>query len=150
MENNRGITLASLTVYIIALVIILVALTFLSANFSSQIGEVIIRSGISNEYAKLCSFLISDLKSANNVLEFSDKFLRLDNDVKYEIKYIENRATERMQYEIYKNDVLVAENFVDAKFDYDEENHACIVSLKYLYNKGLVEKTQSIRVGRGY
>ena len=150
MKNNKGVTLASLTVYVVVLVIILAALTFLSANFSSQIGEITIRGGISNEYVKLYSFLISDLKSANNIVEYSDNFLRLDNNVKYEIRYLENRADERVQYEIYKNDVLIAENFLDAKFDYNEENNACVISLKYLYNKGLIEKTQTIRVGRGY
>ncbi len=150
MKGNKGVTLASLTVYIVVLGIILVALTFLSANLSSQIGEATIKGGLSNEYIKLYSFLISDLKSANRVLEFSNEYLRLDNDVEYTVKYIYDRATEQKQYEIYRNDVLITENFLDVAFGYDYDSNTCSIDLKYIYNKSLIEKTQTIQVGRGY
>lgn len=148
--NNKGVTLMSLTIYVIALTVILVILTFISANYTSQIATVNAQGKISNEYLKLYSFLIPDLKSANSVIEYSDDFLRLDNDIKYTIKYINNRATEKMQYEIYRNDVLVAENILDAKFSYDEVQNILDVNIKYIYEKYLVEKHQSINVGRGY
>lgn len=148
--NNKGVTLMSLTIYVIALTVILVILTFISANYTSQIAAVNAQGKISNEYLKLYSFLIPDLKSANSVIEYSDDFLRLDNDIKYTIKYINNRATEKMQYEIYRNDILVAENILDAKFSYDEVQNILDVNIKYIYEKYLVEKHQSINVGRGY
>ncbi len=148
--NNKGVTLMSLTIYVIALTVILVILTFISANYTSQIAAVNAQGKISNEYLKLYSFLIPDLKSANSVIEYSDDFLRLDNDIKYTIKYINNRATEKMQYEIYRNDILVAENILDAKFSYDEVQNILDVDIKYIYEKYLVEKHQSINVGRGY
>lgn len=148
--NNKGVTLMSLTIYVIALTIILVMLTFISANYTSQISSVNAQGKISNEYLKLYSFLIPDLKSANSVIEYSDDFLRLDNDTKYTVKYISNRATEKMQYEIYRNDILVAENILDAKFSYDEVKNILDIKIKYIYGKLLVEKHQSITVGRGY
>lgn len=148
--NNKGVTLMSLTIYVIALTIILVMLTFISANYTSQISSVNAQGKISNEYLKLYSFLIPDLKSANSVIEYSDDFLRLDNDTKYTVKYISNRATEKMQYEIYRNDILVAENILDAKFSYDEVKNILEIKIKYIYGKLLVEKHQSITVGRGY
>lgn len=148
--NNKGVTLMSLTIYVIALTVILVILTFISANYTSQIAAVNAQGKISNEYLKLYSFLIPDLKSANSVIEYSDDFFRLDNDIKYTIKYINNRATEKMQYEIYRNDILVAENILDAKFSYDEVQNILDVNIKYIYEKYLVEKHQSINVGRGY
>lgn len=148
--NNKGVTLMSLTVYVIALTIILVILTFVSVNYTSQISAVNAQGKISNEYLKLYSFLIPDLKSANRVIEYSDDFLRLDNDIQYRVKYINDRATEKMQYEIYRNDVLIAENILDAKFSYDEVANIFDVNVKYIYGKYLVEKHQSIAVGRGY
>ena len=60
MKNNKGVTLASLTIYVIVLVIILVIFTFVSANFTSQITDVVGRGKISNESLKLYSFLIAD------------------------------------------------------------------------------------------
>ena len=148
MKNKRGVTLTSLTIYVIVLVIVLVIFTFISADYTSQIGQVTNRGKISNESLKIYSFLISDVKSANEALDYSDESLRLDNDVRYYIKYISNRATERMQYEIYRNDVLIGENILDAKFDYDEQKNVVSLNLKYMYGKVLVEKSQSFKVGR--
>lgn len=150
MKSKKGVTLASLTVYVIVLIIVLVILTFISANYTSQITQVVNRGRISNESLKFYSFLISDVKSAKNVVEYSDDFIRLDNDVKYTIKYINNRATERMQYEIYRNDVLITENMLDAEFNYKPESKMVVVNLKYLYGNLLVEKNQEFKVGRGY
>ena len=150
MKNKRGVTLASLTVYVIVLIIVLVILTFISANYTSQITQVVNRGRISNESLKLYSFLITDLKSANSVVEYAEDFIRFDNDVKYTIKYINNRATERMQYEIYRNDVLITENMLSAEFDYSPDSGIVSVDLKYLYGNLLVEKGQSFKVGRGY
>lgn len=150
MKNNKGVTLSSLTIYVIVLIVILVVLTFVSANFTSQISDVTARGNISNESLKLYSFLISDLKSANAVVEYADDFVRLDNDVKYSIKYISNRATEKMQYEIYRNDVLISENILDANFNYDNTADALLVNLKYIYGKTVIEKAQTFKIGRGY
>lgn len=148
MKNKRGVTLTSLTIYVIVLVIVLVIFTFVSANYTSQIGQVVSRGKVSNEVLKIYSFLISDVKAAKEVLDYSEESLRLDNDVKYHIKYISNRATEKMQYEVYRNDVLIGENILDAKFDYDEDKNVLAINLKYMYGKVLVEKSQSFKVGR--
>lgn len=150
MNNKKGVTLASLTVYVVVLIIVLVILTFISANYTSQITQVTSRGRLSNECVKLYSFLISDSKAANSVVEFGDDFLRFDNDVKYTIKYIRNRATETMQYEVYRNDVLISENLLDANFEYDAEDRIVSFDVKYIYGNVLFEKTQSVQVGRGY
>ena len=88
MKSNRGVTLTSLTVYIIVLAIILVLLTFISANYTSQISEITNQGRISNEVIKLYSFIISDAKSSSKVSEFSDDFIRFDNGTSYSIKYL--------------------------------------------------------------
>lgn len=152
MKSNKGVTLASLTIYIIVLVILLVIMTFISANYTSQISDVTVRGKISNESIKLYSFMVSDLKSANTVLEYSSNYIRLDNDVKYSIeyKYISEKENQRRQYDIYRNGVLVSEDLLDASFDYDLDSNAVTVNLKYIYNKVMVEKSQSFMIGRGY
>lgn len=153
MKDKRGVTLTSLTIYIIVLMITLVVLTFVSANFTSQVSEVTEKGKISNEYIRLYSFILNDIKASNNVAEYSDDFVRFDNNVKYSIKYLdalkENDRQVR-QYEIYRNDILISENLLDAKFDYDEKENLFIINLKYVFGKSLIEKTQSFHVGRGY
>lgn len=153
MKNNRGVTLTSLTIYIIVLMITLVVLTFVSANFTSQISEASGKGKISNEFIKLYSFLLTDIKASNSVAEFSDDYVRFDNNVRYSIKYLDSlKENDRQvrQYEIYRNDVLISENLLDANFDYNDKENLFIVNLKYIFGKTLIEKTQSFHVGRGY
>lgn len=153
MKDNKGVTLASLTVYIIVLIISLVVLTFVSANFTSQISDVIDKGKISNEFIKLESFIISDLKSSKNIVEYSDDFVRFDNDIRYSIKYLDTASgkdKQVRQYEIYRNGVLISENLLDAKFDYDVQNKAFILKIRYLYGKEPIEKKQTFFIGRGY
>lgn len=148
MNKKGGVTLISLTVYVILLIVILVIFTFISANYTSQITEVVNKGKVSNEYIKIYSFLVTDLKSANRVVEYSEDFVRFDNDIIYTVKYLSNRANETIQYELYRNDVLIGENILDAKFDY--ENGNLDFNLKYLYGKTMLEKSQSFKVGKGY
>lgn len=152
MRNNKGVTLASLTVYVIVLVIVLVALTFVSANFTSQIADVTTKGRISNESTKVYSFLVTDVKSADSVVEYADNYLRLDNDVKYSIEYkfINEKENQRRQYEIYRNGVLISENILDANFDYDNQNNTVIINIKYFYGDTIITKSQAFKVGRGY
>lgn len=153
MKNNQGVTLTSLTIYIIVLMITLIILTFVSANFTSQISEVTEKGKISNEFIKFYSFILTDIKASNSVVEFSDDYVRFDNNVEYSIKYLDSlkeKDRQIRQYEIYRNDVLISENLLDARFDYDEKENVFTVNLKYIFGKVLIEKTQSFHVGRGY
>ncbi|MBQ9314759.1 MAG: hypothetical protein IJ220_07210 [Clostridia bacterium] len=153
MKSNKGVTLASLTIYIIVLMIILIVLTFISANFTSRIVEATNRGKVSNECIKIYSFMLNDIKASNKVEEFSDDYVRFDNGVKYSIKYLYALTSgdrQEKQYEIYRNNVLIAENMLDAKFDYDINENVFIVTVKYFYGKSFANKTQRFKVGRGY
>lgn len=153
MKDKRGVTLASLTIYIIVLAVVLVVLTFVSGNFTSQISDTSNKGKISNEYTKLFSFILKDIKSANKVVEYSDDYVRFDNNSRYSIKYlgtIVSNDTSVKQYEIYKDNILISENISNASFDYDIDNNIFTIYLQYYYGKTLVEKTQTFEVGRGY
>ena len=152
MKKNKGVTLASLTIYIVVLVVILITLTFISANFTSQIVEATKRGKVSNECIKIYSSMLTDIKAANKVEEFSDDFVRFDNNVKYSIKYLDLSSGDRKerQYEIYRNNTLIAENILDAKFDYDADENVFILTIKYFFGKSFITRTQKFKVGRGY
>jgi hypothetical protein len=67
MRSQKGVTLTSLSVYVVVSVIILASLTFLNINLMSQIADLSQKSELSNEMLKVQSMLISDIKSANEV-----------------------------------------------------------------------------------
>lgn len=136
MKNNKGVTLISLTIYIIVLVVVLILLTFISANFTARIAETASKGNVSNECIKIYSFLINDIKSSNKVEEYSDDYVRFDNNVKYSIKFLntlESGDRQSRQYEIYRNNVLIAENLLDTSFDYDMNENVFIFNMKYFF-----------------
>ena len=121
VRNNKGVTLTSLSVYIIVSIVILSSLTFLNVNFMSQIADLSVKSERSNEILKAEVSLINDLKAANRVMNFSDTELLLDTGVKYTIKY---RANEKQGdqtfsvYELYRNNVLITGEMANLSFGF--------------------------------
>jgi len=153
MKNNKGVTLASLAIYVIVLAVILVVLTFISANFTSRISDATATGKVSNECIKIYSYLLNDIKASNKVVEYADDYVRFDNDVKYTIKYVDTLSSgdrELKQYEIYRENVLIADNILDAEFDYNIDENIFILSFNYFYGKSFIKKTQAFKVGRGY
>lgn len=161
LRNNSGLTLASLSIYIIVSVVVLSSLAFLNVNYIAQIAELSTNSQESNEILKAESYLISDIKSASRVLEYSKDHLRLDNGVQYNIVYRaeETSSTENQFYniyELYRNDILVTDKMTNLEFDYGYEYNSTTkqndvewVIFKAL-NLDLRGNEQYIRVGKGY
>ncbi len=163
MISNRGVTLTSLTVYIIVSVIVLGSLTFLNVNFMTQIADLTTKSEKTNEILKIEAFLIEDVKSANNVIEFSNDMVKFDNGVIYNIRY---RADEKSsgdqsynKYELYRNNVMITDNMANISFDYDYKRTSAgesdiktewIIAQLYYEQKGNLYGTKMyIKIGNG-
>lgn len=158
MKNNRGVTLASLSVYIIVSIIVLASLTFLNINFMSKIADLSKKSEKTNEILKVESYIIKDAKSAGRILEFSPHYLRLDNGVEYTIKYRSNEKNSDGQtyetYELYRGDVLVSDGLSNIEFDYGspsiatEENENTEWIVLNVLDKNLTGGLINIKVGK--
>ena len=154
MKNQRGVTLTTLTIYIIVSTILLGTLTFININFMSELSDLTKRSKDTNELLKVYSFFVNDVKSAKSVLEYSDSFLRFDNGTTYTIRYRANRKVSGSHsydvYEIYCGDVLITDQLSGAFFEYDAEDKYVKLKLTMLHDDKLVTENQFFKVGRGY
>ena len=92
MKGQKGVTLTSLTVYIIVSTILLGTLAFININFMSELGELTKSSKYTNEMTKFYSYFIKDVKSAKRVLTFSENTIKFDNGIQYEIRYRSNKG----------------------------------------------------------
>lgn len=166
MNNKKGVTLASLSIYIIVSIVVLSTLTFININFMSEIAELSAKSEYANETMSAISSLVKDIKSANRVLDYSDKHLVFDNGVKYSIKYRANsKATRNASgeieqtydvYELSRNDVIVTDKLTDISFGYEEkydeylqENFITWVTIK-IADANMKQDEIYVRVGKGY
>lgn len=155
MKKQNGVTILSLSVYIIVSVVILATLAFLNVNFMSRIADLTVKSEKGSEVLKVQAFVISDLKSASRVLEFSNKYLRLDNGTEYLVKYRANEKKEEQTYdiyELYRNNVLVTDELSNIEFDFDNSLGQEVVTVKLYYTKddNVYGSDYSIKVGKGY
>lgn len=155
MKKDKGVTILSLSVYIIVSVVILATLSFLNINFMSQIADLTVKSEKSSEVLKAQAYILDDLKSADRVLEFSEKYLRLNNGVEYLVKYRANEQKEQQTfniYELYRNDVLITDELSNVEFDFDNSDNeeSVIVKLYYTKDNHVYGDSYQIKVGRGY
>ncbi|MBQ9266702.1 MAG: hypothetical protein IJ217_00185 [Clostridia bacterium] len=118
MKKENGVTLTSLTIYIITAGIIVVMLAFLNANFFSQMTELTNKTAVANEYSKFCSSFITDLKASNSVAEYNENAIKFTNGSLYEIRELKNAdGTTTNRYAIYRNSVKLCENVASKYFE---------------------------------
>ena len=122
MKNEKGVTLVSLTIYVIVAGIVIVLLSFLNANFFSRIADLTNRTNVTNEYSKFCSAFIRDLKSSDSVLEYNQNELRLSNGVVYEIRKQTTNSNGDETYAIYKDSIKVCENIKPKRINISDVN----------------------------
>lgn len=152
MHNEKGVTITSLTIYIIVSVVVLASLAFLNINVISQVAALSKKSEKTNEILKVQTNLVKDIKSAGRVLEFSDKHIRFDNNVEYNIKYRSNQQSNSQTfdvYELYRGNELITDKMSNISFDYGtsgSEEYIVFNILDEDYAGGEI----FVKVGRGY
>jgi PKD repeat protein len=142
--KNKGVTLVSLTIYVIVAVMLIGALAFININFMSQTSELSKRTKIVDEYAKFSAFFIEDVKANNTILDYTSKEIRFPNGRKYTIKQVGEH------FEVYVDSIKITEDLIDANFDYDIEHNCVMVSFKFTKGKNIIINSQSYLLGRGY
>lgn len=152
MKNNKGITLTSLTIYVIVAGTVIASLAFININFVSQIGALSKKADIINEYSKFYSSFLTDVKNSSDVTTYTKNEVVLSNGVKYSIKKVPNRN----EYAVYKNSIVICEGIVlddsgsAPYFDYDYMNNNLIVSLRFKNDGYEIFLNNGFEVGKGF
>ena len=164
MKSQSGVTLATLTIYVIVAGIVVIILAFLNANFFSQMSDLTNKTEVTNQYARFASFFVKDLKASKMVDEYNSNEVTFRNGAKYEIRKSENEE----KYVIYRDSIKICENIVPKYFyveetddyvkspcfDYDHLENTVTAFLvfarKDANDKNIFESTQVYKVGKGY
>lgn len=159
--NKKGITVTSLTIYVIVATIVVGVLVFLNANFFSNINDLTDKAKIVSESLDFKSAFIRDLKSENDikVTDYNNNLIRLSNNIKYEIRVLDKNA-ENKRFAIYRNDVQIAKNVVSHTeidgsktkegpyFEYDVNTNTVKVGLKFSDGNNVYLENQTYVVGK--
>lgn len=156
MKANKGISLVSLSIYVIVAAIVVGILVFMNANFFSKISDLTGKTEIINEHLKFISVFLKDSKNSEKVSEYSTTKIKFSNNVIYEIRVIEKENELENEYAIYRDSVKVCEGITKnadggtPAFDYDYLNNT--VTFSITFSKADYEwiENGTYKVGRGY
>ena len=115
MKSQKGITLTSLTVYIIVMTIVISVVAFISTYFYKNVDSLSNDINPLTEYTKFNSFFSDEVNHNNiKILECKENYVAFDNGVQYTF-VLENKA-------IYRNQIKIAEDIEMCKFEYTMKN----------------------------
>lgn len=114
VKSQKGITLATLVVYMVIFTIIIGVMTTISTFFYGNIGDAIDTPKYVSEFNKFVMFFVVDIKNYNEAI-VTDTTIEFENGPIY--SYRNNM--------IYRNDVVIANYVMECKFtpkQYDVSN----------------------------
>ena len=111
INNENGITMTSLVIYIIILTMVIGILTTISTFFYTNMGEAIKVPKYANEFNKFAMFFGTDVKNYNNAT-VTQSTIQFEDGPTY--KYQDDS--------IYRNDVEIAKNIIMCKFSIHQYN----------------------------
>lgn len=125
MKSQNGITLISLTVYVIGIVLIVSIMAVLTTNFYSNIENANINIEPYTEYTKFNSYFSEEINKSNiKILDCAENYIVFDNGVQYTF-VSENKG-------IYHNKVKICKDVTSCKFYTGIQNGNDIVKVEIM------------------
>lgn len=105
INKEKGITLVSLTIYMVILTVVMSVMTVVTTTFYDNISELNSTPRYLAEFNKFAMFFVADVKNYNSAT-VTDNTIIFDNGPTYKFEGIS----------IFRNDVKIAGNILACKF----------------------------------
>ena len=122
MKNNSGVTVASLTVYIIAMVIVIGIIASITSFFYTNVNSLDDISKNAAEFTKFNMYFIEDIKTKGNSV------MVISGD-KTSITFSSGNTYTFQDKSIYMNKISICENIKNLKFEVNNVNEKDVVSV---------------------
>lgn len=126
MQNEKGVTLISVTIYIIVMLIIVAVITVLTSYFYRNVDINSVSQDLNGQYTKFNSYFTEEVnKRGNKLLEIGETENESGNGTqKYIIFSSGNQYTYIPENKgIYMNQVKIAENITGCDFTSNKEEN---------------------------
>lgn len=120
MKNESGITLVSLTIYVIAFAIVIGIISVLTSFFYSNVVNLSDTGENSAEFSNFNMYFLEDIKQEGNKIE------KVDEDGQY-ISFSNGNTYTFQDNHIYKNKIRICNNITDFKVEKKIDNKEIIV-----------------------
>jgi hypothetical protein len=122
MKSNSGVTVASLTVYIIAMVIVIGIIASITSFFYTNVNNLDDISKNAAEFNKFNMYFIEDVKKTGNSV------MLISSD-KTSITFSSGNTYTFQDKSIYMNNIRICENIKNLKFELSNINQKDVVSV---------------------
>lgn len=133
MRTQTGVTLISVTIYVIVMVIVVAVITVLTSYFYKNVDITATRQDLNQQYTKFNTYFIEEVnKKGNKILDIGETQEDDENAIqKYIVFSSGNQYTYIPQNKgIYINQVKIAENITNCTFtSQKDENGKTIVTV---------------------
>lgn len=135
MKGNRGVTIASLTVYVIAMLLVIATIATITSFFYTNVSNLDTQSQNISEITKFNMYFLEETKkSGNEVMLASDNQITFSSGNTYTFQ----------DSSIYLNSVRICENVKNVKFSVENNEDREIVSILITIGDNL-EYTKTIQ-----
>ncbi len=133
MKGEKGITLISLTIYIIVMTIVIGVVSFISTYFYKNVDSLSNDLNPLTEYTKFNSFFSDEVNhNSIKILECKENFVAFDNGVQY--MFVEDNKA------IYRNQVKIAKDVESCSFDNSIKNGKDVITVEIKIGEQEVKK----------
>lgn len=138
MKTEKGVTLISLTIYIIGMTIVIAVISVVSGYFYKNYNTTSKKIDYVTEYTRFNSFFADEANHSNiKVLDYDIDYIVFDNGVQY--TYIpENRG-------VYRNKVKICNEVENCTFNYEIKNGKAVVKVSLQINSKTKETTYTLK-----
>ncbi len=144
MRQEKGITTASIIVYVIVITIAVSLLSVVTGYFRNVLSENLIQDEDYEKYLTFASYFVQDVQEEgnkvveianlgdHNYVERSIYYIRFSNDNEYKFT-VKDRT-------LYRNDSLICDRVDLCRFSQEEENGKTKLKVEFLVGK--LDKTE--------
>lgn len=133
MKTQKGVTLVSLTIYIIVMTIAIAGVAVISTYFYSNNNSLSDTIDPLTEYTRFNSYFSDEVNHNNiKILECADNYIVFDNGIQY--TYVEENKG------IYQNKVKICSNVESCNFGRSVKNGKEVVTVSIQIEKGQPRK----------
>ena len=118
MQNEKGVTLISVTIYIIVMLIIAAVISVLTSYFYTNIDINAVSEDLNQEYTRFNSYFTEEVnKKGNTIVDIGET-----DTQRYVLFSSGNQYTYIPEQGIYVNQIKIVKNMTDCTFEKGEAN----------------------------
>lgn len=122
MKSEKGMTLISVTIYVIAMLIIVTIITILTSYFYKNIDINSVSDDLNQQYTRFNSYFTEEVNKKGNFITAIGEIEINDDDSKIHQKYVVFSSGNQYTYigqnkGIYMNNIKIANNITECSFE---------------------------------